>query len=333
MKVYEQQNSGDNHNSQGLVMRKKYADLSIVQLSGGLGNQMFQYAFYRQLQALGKKVKMDDTTEYQYEGCRKPQLDVFGIQYDRCTREELVALTDAYMTPVDRVRRKLFGRKTRLYHEKQFNFNEEVFQLGSTYYEGCWQSEKYFDSIIPQLRDAFTFQCEIPQATQKYLDRIEQAEKQGIETVSIHIRRGDYLTEATQALYGNICTEEYYKKAIGKMKEIINGRKSAEQSDSMDSNNLIFYIFTNDIPWAEKYYQGAEYVIVDCNDESTGYLDMMLMSHCKHHIIANSSFSWWGAWLNQREDKIVLAPSKWLNGRDCSDIYAEQMRVVTDENR
>ncbi|MDD2970518.1 MAG: alpha-1,2-fucosyltransferase [Lachnospiraceae bacterium] len=306
-------------------MRNQYKDLSIVQLSGGLGNQMFQYAFYRQLQEMGRKVKMDDTTEYQYEGCRKPQLDVFGISYDRCTREELVALTDAYMTPVDRMRRKLFGRRTRLYHERQFNFDPKIYERGSTYFEGCWQTEKYFKGIESLLRESFTFKGRIPETTKAYLQQIQRDQEKGIVPVSIHIRRGDYLVESTQALYGNICTEAYYEKAI----QMIYNRLGSDVPTNL--TKIRFYIFSNDIPWAKEHYRGEQYVVVDCNDESTGYLDMMLMSTCRHHIIANSSFSWWGAWLNPSPDKIVIAPPKWLNGRDCEDIYSGSMIPLTEE--
>ena len=285
-------------------------DLHIVKLSGGLGNQMFQYALYRRLQSQGRTVKMDDFTEYAADNTRPKQLQTaFGITYERCTREELTDLTDAYMNPGARVRRKILGRQTKSYMEKQFHFDEAVLEQESAYYEGCWQTEKYFKEIEAELRKSFQFQCEIPKATRQFLSQIEAT-----NAVSIHIRRGDYLNSEVQEVYGNICTDAYYRKATSRMAELVE--------------NPTYYIFTNDRDWAKEQMQEENFVLIDCNDESTGYLDMLLMSKCQHHIIANSSFSWWGAWLNANPDKIIIAPSKWLNGRDCSDIYTDRMLAI-----
>jgi len=294
-------------------MKQSYVNiekLHIVRLSGGLGNQMFQYAFYRKLQSLGMQVKMDDVTEYQERETREKQLEVFGIHYETCTREELIALTDAYMDPLSRMRRKFTGRRTKSYMERQFNYDPEVFQQKAAYYEGCWQTERYFADITKELREAFTFRCEITKDTQQWLEQITAEPN----AVSIHIRRGDYLAGPQVPVYGNICTETYYEKAIEKMDQQVTG--------------AVYYIFTNDPGWAKEHYDSERFHVVDCNEEATGYLDMLLMSRCRHHIIANSSFSWWGAWLNPREEKIVIAPSKWLNGRDCKDIYTSQMQIV-----
>lgn len=288
-------------------LKREIEHLFIVRMSGGLGNQMFQYALYRTLLAQGKLAKIDDVTEYQGGNVREKHLkEAFRITYDRCTPEELTALTDAYMSLFSRIRRKLTGRKTKSYMERQFNYDEEVFKQKAAYYEGCWQTEKYFEDITEELHKAFAFQCEIPKESQKFLEQIRDT-----ESVSIHIRRGDYLQGAVQNLYGNICTDAYYEKAMKKIQSRVP--------------NAFYYVFTNDIPWAKEHLAGEQYVIVDCNDESTGYLDMMLMSQCKHNIIANSSFSWWAAWLNQNPGKIVIAPDKWLNGRDCDDIYTDNM--------
>lgn len=288
-------------------LKRETAHLFIIKMSGGLGNQMFQYALYRQLLAQGKPAKIDDVTEYQGIGVREKHLrQAFGITYEKCTREELVALTDAYMDIWSRIRRKITGRKTRSYMEHQFNYDEAVFQQEAAYFEGCWQTEKYFSGIKRELLEAFTFRCEIDDNNRRFLEQIQTT-----ESVSIHIRRGDYLTGAVQNLYGNICTDEYYERAMKRIQERVP--------------DVFYYVFTNDIPWAKKHLQGEQYAIVDCNDESTGYLDMMLMSHCKHNIIANSSFSWWAAWLNRNPEKIVIAPDRWLNGKDCSDIYCDNV--------
>ncbi len=281
----------------------------IVQMSGGLGNQMFQYALYRQLLAMGREVKIDDETCYRDAGTRAKQLSVFGITYEKATREELIALTDAKMDLLSRIRRKLTGRRTRSYRERQFNFDAAVFQLEEAYLEGCWQSEKYFPMVREELRQKFTMQMPVNEGTRRFLEQIEQT-----EAISVHIRRGDYLQEAQQATYGGICTDSYYERAIDLMQE--------------RHPQAAFYLFSNDAGWVKEHMTGDQFIIVDCNEESTGYLDMLLMSRCRHHIIANSSFSWWGAWLGQNPDREIIAPAKWLNGRDCSDIYTDRMLAI-----
>ncbi len=281
----------------------------IVQMSGGLGNQMFQYALYRQLLAMGREAKIDDETCYVDAGTRARQLSIFGISYVRATREELVSLTDARMDFASRIRRKIFGRNTKSYRERQFNFDEHIFQMEEAYLEGCWQSEKYFPLVKEELKQQFTIQMPLSEATREYVKKIEQT-----EAISVHIRRGDYLNEAQQVTYGGICTDSYYKKAVELMQE--------------RHPEAIFYLFSNDPAWVKEHMTGERFKIVDCNEESTGYLDMFLMSRCQHHIIANSSFSWWGAWLNQNPDKEIIAPKKWLNGKDCSDIYTDHMLAI-----
>ncbi|MEG1847567.1 MAG: alpha-1,2-fucosyltransferase [Lachnospiraceae bacterium] len=286
-------------------------DLIIVQMSGGLGNQMFQYALYRQLQEQGKDVKMDDVTCYGADQTRTNQLSVFSITYKTADREELVALTDAYMDPYSRIRRKLFGRRTYAYQEKQFNYDPFVFTLEKAYLEGCWQTERYFADVKDILKREFQFRVTLPQACETFLTQIQTT-----RSVSVHIRRGDYVQGAQSTIYGGICTQAYYMHAIALMQERYP--------------DCHFYLFTNDYEWVRNntQMQGACYTLVDCNDEENGYLDMLLMSRCQHNIIANSSFSWWAAWLNDNPDKYVIAPKKWLNGRDCSDIYTPGMLAI-----
>ena len=292
-------------------LREHVSHLHVVQLTGGLGNQMFQYALYRELLSQGKNARIEDESGYRAAGTRERHLKkAFDINYKRPTAAEMQLLTDSSMKLTSRIRRKLFGRKDNSYVEKQFNFNPDVFLQKSAYYEGNWQSEKYFKDVIEELHEAFTFHCEIPDISQKIMERIA-----GKDAVSIHIRRGDYLNEAQSRVYGGICTESYYKQAVALVKE-----KVPQAS---------FFVFTNDPVWAREHIKEEGFEVVDCNDEATGYLDMLLMSRCKHHIIANSSFSWWGAWLCENPDKIVIAPAGWLNDRDCSDIYTEGMLVIS----
>lgn len=285
----------------------------IIRMSGGIGNQMFQYALYLKLVSMGKEVKFDDITEYELSNARPVMLSVFGIDYPAADREEVARLTDSSMRLSHRLRRKLTGRKSLEYHEASVNYDSEVLLKDEAYLCGCFQSEKYFADIEETVREAFQFRnVPIPE---KIEEQIENYEKQIAEdcSVSIHIRRGDYLDAGD--VYGGICTDAYYNKAIACM---IKWYPAAR-----------FYVFTNDTFWAEKWCEAQgeakRFTTVKGTDEESGYIDLMLMSKCRHHIIANSSFSWWGAWLNASAEKCVIAPEKWLNTKECSDIYTSDM--------
>lgn len=282
--------------------------LVVVQLSGGMGNQMFQYALYLQLKALGRNVKIDDKTEYQGKDVRPIRLSVFDAKYAIPSESEMTALTDSYMDMVSRVRRKLTGRQTAAYVEKDQHFDPEVLKKERAYLIGCWQSEKYFKEIKEQVREAFAFRNLKLSSKMK----IYEEQMQNTNSVSLHIRRGDYLQVSD--VYGGICTDEYYEDAMKYMEEKIP--------------DCHFFVFTNDPAWVKEHYTQKNITIVEGNDEDAGYIDMYLMTQCKHYILANSSFSWWGCYLNPSKEKKVIAPSQWFQGRDCRDVYTEEMKVL-----
>ena len=282
--------------------------LVVVQLSGGMGNQMFQYALYLQLKALGRNVKIDDKTEYEGSNARPIRLSVFGAGYAIPSEDEMTALTDSYMDMVSRVRRKLTGRQTAEYAEKNQLFDPEVLKKERAYLVGCWQSEKYFRERKEQVREAFTFKDLSLSPQMKAYER----QMQNTNSVSLHIRRGDYLQ--VSEVYGGICTEAYYEKAMKYMEEKIP--------------DCHFFVFTNDPAWVKEHYVQKNLTIVEGNDEDAGYIDMYLMTQCKHYILANSSFSWWGCYLNSAKEKEVIAPSQWFQGRDCRDVYTEEMKIL-----
>lgn len=279
----------------------------IIQLSGGLGNQMFQYALYLSLEAAGKDVKIDDISDYQAPDRRPQQLWVFDAPYRKAAREEIVYLTDSSMDPLSRIRRKLTGRKNLTYRETDMEFDPLVFRKDPAYLVGNFQSEAYFKEVRDRVRGAFLFKnLHFPDVYKEYLSAIEKE-----MSVSVHIRRGDYLDPSHQGIYEGICTRGYYEQAIGMIKDRYPEAR--------------FYLFTNDVEWTKSNLSGPGRTVVEGGSEETGYLDMFLMSRCRHNIIANSSFSWWGAWLNANPGKIVIAPSTWLNGRECGSIYTEDM--------
>lgn len=295
--------------------------MNIIRMTGGLGNQMFQYALYLKLKEMGREVKFDDVTEYAgRENARPIMLWCFGIDYERATGKELNTITDGFMRPVDRIRRKLFGRKSLEYQENGCNFDPVVLQKEPAYLTGYFQSEKYFADMKDKVRNAFTFTDRVYKILTQdgfgpVLDQIESC-----ESISVHFRRGDYVSGS--AIYGGNCTDAYYRKAIEEIRKI-----------HLDAT---FFLFSNDAPyvkeWVQRFYPGdPAFFVIEGSGEEKGYLDLLLMSRCRHQIVANSSFSWWGAYLDAFPEKMVFAPARWFNNQDCQDIYTENMIRIDAE--
>lgn len=297
--------------------------MNIIRMTGGLGNQMFQYALYLKLRALGREVKMDDCTQYEGPNARPIMLWCFDISYLKASEREVDELTDGFMGLAHRIRRKIFGRKSLEYAEHSCNFDQQVLTREPAYLTGYFQSEQYFKDIEEQVRNAFGFSGKIWEGLDKtLLERIKGYQERIDESlaVSVHVRRGDYLDN--EEAYGHICTEDYYRKAIDFV------RNKYPQA--------VFFFFSNEPQWVRKwiekeYSKDFPFEIVEGTDEAMGYLDLFLMSRCSHHIIANSSFSWWGAWLNPDKRKKVIAPSKWHNHQDYTDIYTQEMIKVSPQ--
>lgn len=294
----------------------------IIRMTGGLGNQMFQYALYLKLKSLGKEVKFDDITEYRLSNARPIMLWAFGIDYPKATEEEIDKITDGFLYLSHRIRRKIFGRKSKEYMENTCNFDPMVLEKDPAYLTGYFQSEKYFADIKEEVRKAFAFSLIIFEGIEDKLKQKIEEYRRGIDSclaVSIHIRRGDYLENSE--VYGGNCTPQYYEAAINRMKELFP--------------KAVFFVFSNDDAWTEKWCREQEekhkmhFVAVTDTPEELGYLDLYLMSRCRHHVVANSSFSWWGAWLNEKTDKKIIAPAKWFNNQDCYDIYTSEMIKIT----
>lgn len=267
----------------------------IIHVMGGLGNQLYQYAMYEKLKSLGKDVKLDfyaygEAPEEEREW-RKLELTRFeGLQYEVCTSEERTALLDNDMAFFSRVRRKLLGRQDKTVKETK-TYMPELFSMDDVYLYGYWDCEKYYEDRLHELQKKLIF----PQSTNKKnaqcMERMQEE-----EAVCIHIRRKDYLTVADGKRYMGICTEAYYNSAMQWMREHVE--------------KPVFYIFSDDIAYAREHYQGEDIHIVDWNTGEDSIFDMQLMSKCKHNICANSTFSFWGARLNQNAKKLLIRPLK-----------------------
>ena len=271
---------------------------------------MFEYALYLSLRAKGKHVKIDDVSDYRTPDRRPVQLSVFDADYERASEDEVIRYTDSSLSPLSRIRRKLTGRKSLLYRERDMEYDETVFERDPVYLTGFFQSEKYFADVKEEVRRRLTFservKEELLESYREILTRIEDG-----PSVSVHVRRGDYLHASHNGMYEGICTLDYYRKAMAKIRE--------KEPEAM------FFLFSNDMEWTKEHLAGPDCVPVEGGSEEKGYLDLYLMSRCRHNIIANSSFSWWGAWLNDNPEKQVIAPARWINGRECRDIYTEGM--------
>ncbi len=278
----------------------------IVKLIGGLGNQMFQYATGRRLaHELGVDLKLD-ISGFNASQSRRYDLSVFNIQEDFISGQELVTLVPAKSGKFRRlmncfIRDSILVEKGRV-EELALCFNPKVLTLSDgSYLDGYWQCEKYFIDIKEILKVEFQMKTAQDGKNKELAEMIAST-----DSVSIHVRRGDYLSAAHQT--HGLCDLNYYKSAVQLLLKTI-ARPS-------------FFIFSDDIAWCREHLNLQHpTVFVDHNAPDNAFEDLRLMSQCKHNIIANSSFSWWAAWLNQHKDKIVIAPSTWFiskqfDGRD-----------------
>jgi len=267
----------------------------IIQLAGGLGNQMQQYALYRKLLSLGKDAKVDiswfreEDRQKNVYAKRDLELDYFkNVEYEACTEEERKALAGGGGL-AGKIRGKLFPGTRKIFSESEM-YHPEIFDFEDRYLCGYFACEKYYADIMEALRKQFVFTESGHAENRKMAERMRNG-----ESVSIHIRRGDYLDAENAAMFGNICTEEYYAGAIREMKQIYPIAH--------------FYVFSDDIPYVKEHYKGEEFTAVDINRGKDSFYDMWLMSQCRHNICANSTFSFWGARLNRNKEKIVMRPS------------------------
>lgn len=269
----------------------------IVKIWAGLGNQMFQYALYRQLQVMKRDVKLDTSYYTQYNAHNGYELSrVFNISECYATEEESKRFAAINLNFFSRAFRKLIYTKKTHYVQhilNGFGFDEKVLRLDNVYLQGYWQSEKYFENAKYQVRKDFEFKMPLDKRNSEIANHIMKT-----LSVSIHVRRGDYLKSKN---LGGICSSNYYQKALERVEK--------------QMRNPYFFIFSDDINWCKENIKVLNGFYIDWNIGLDSYKDMHLMSLCKHNIIANSSFSWWGAWLNNNPDKLVIAPDRWFGNK------------------
>lgn len=274
----------------------------IVELIGGLGNQMFQYAAGRSLAFHHNTDLKLDISHFTSKGItpRRYSLRSFAVKEIFATKQDLLRVrmpsstvhnffVSAYCTMV--------GHPQIMYKkERHFQFDPDFFSTSdNSYLEGYWQSPRYFEKYADTIRQEFTLRCNPGLPNECLAEHIRQS-----EAVSVHIRRGDYISNPVVFQHHGTCSLDYYDTAIGRIAE--------------KCSNPHFYLFSDDPDWVQQNL-AIEYphTYVTHNRNSYDAADLWLMSLCRHHIIANSSFSWWGAWLSSNPEKIVIAPKRWVN--------------------
>jgi len=268
-----------------------------VILSGGLGNQMFQYAAAK---ALTERLQTGLTLDIQTFGrrteatARQFELDIFNIDYTIKSTLKGKLLIKTY--PFIQKHREAF-QSYGLFTDTYAILYQPAFETlkGNITMYGYFQNKCYFHNIASDIQKDFTFRKPLTGKNEELSEKIKTG-----NSIAIHIRRGDYLTNKSAVSNFVTCDINYYRKAI----EYI----------SSQINNPQFYIFSDDADWVKNNINFVNHPVsfINWNSGNESYIDMQMMSICKHNIIANSSFSWWGAWLNRNPDKIVIAPCKWF---------------------
>lgn len=269
--------------------------MKIIVSSGGLGNQMFFYALYEYFKE-NEKCYLDISL-YDINNCHNGyEIEkIFPLKIEHI---KIYAFKNIFLRILLKVT-KLFLKNIKIIYEEKRdksaleNLND-IKKGRYLFLTGFWGSEKYFVNIKEKLQTLYTF----PELNEE--KNLEIAKKiKNKESVSVHIRRGDYLLPENR-VYSELIDFSYYEKAIKIIKESVK--------------KPVFFIFSNDIEWCKENLKLEEEIYyIDWNKGENSYRDMQLMSMCKHNIIPHSTFSWWGAWLNQNPNKIVIAPETWFN--------------------
>jgi hypothetical protein len=277
----------------------------VVGLIGGLGNQMFQYATGRALALrCGAALKLDLARFASYRK-RRYELDALSICAGPASKADLARFRLGPEPPnalhgpwPERLRRLRYGivRVAPVYHERQFHFDVDVLALRApVYLSGHWQSEKYFAEFAEVLREELA-----PRERLEGENAAIAAQIDATTAVSLHVRRGDYVTEPGTNRYHGLCSIDYFRSAA----QFIAERVGA----------IHLFVFSDDLEWCRDNLKlGMPTTFVAANAPDRGFRDMQLMARCRHHVIANSSFSWWGAWLNPSPAKVVVAPHRWFD--------------------
>ena len=284
----------------------------IARLEGGLGNQMFQYAIGRAISHKRQTKLKLNLRPVESDSIRSFALGNWNVAISVATSVEITAMgfADKY---VQLVRPSTLYYRRPVVREQGNGFDANVLQAPRhSMLVGYWQSEKYFQDIEGSLRKEFTLRAGIGAESEKVASQIRSC-----DSVFLHVRRGDYVSDAAIRKVYDICSIEYYQAGVEYIKRRIPGAH--------------FFVFSDEPAWVrENLKLSVPFTVVDHNPPGDRNVpcreheDLWLMSLCQHAIVANSSFSWWGAWLNPVKDRIVIAPKEWLRTKDEPDRVPER---------
>lgn len=277
----------------------------IVKLTGGLGNQLFQYAIGRAIsEKTGSKLLLD-IRSYEWDKLRRYELSHFLINASIAKVEDIEFTKSSKIAFFDRLFLKIFGKEIPYYRKAyikepsfSFDLNFSNYRTSNVYLEGYWQSENYFSSIRFQLLNEI---CVREDKFSKNFHIYKNKINSTLSAISIHIRRGDYVENPESTAFHGLCDLDYYTNAM--------------QLIEQTTTNPLYFVFSDDKEYVYEIFGARENVCIIQN-LSFDFEEMFLMSMCKHNIVANSSFSWWGAWLNQHGGKIVIAPKRWFTNEE-----------------
>ncbi|MGI4751461.1 MAG: alpha-1,2-fucosyltransferase [Janthinobacterium lividum] len=275
----------------------------ITNIISGLGNQLFQYAVGKQLALTNNTSLKLNISFFNNQNLRSYKLDHFNIDATIIEPNELSKFLHFYTQktlPYEIFRKfiQLVPRKDRKLFEEQkdWDYDEQLFKVSSdAYISGYWQNYKYFENLKPEILKELAIKSTYLIGINKDLNTIKNSEN----AVSVHVRRGDYITDKAANHLMGVVPLSYYTDSIN----ILNSKTEKPE----------FYFFSDDLHWVKENFKGHNYHYINSGAD---YTDLHLMQNCKHNIIANSSFSWWGAFLNQNPDKIVIAPKNWVTNSE-----------------
>lgn len=269
----------------------------ITRLTGRLANQMFQYA-------IGRALSIKNNTEFKLDlySFKEPPfwpyvINRFNIVINPATEDEIKKFKKFHWKKGKFWfwYNRIFADRKKFVDERQFNFEPWVLTVkGPAYLDGYWQTEKYFKEVEDVIRKDFTLRNPLSEQSKNFENQIDM-----VEAVSLHVRRDEMVSNKRINDWHGVCSIDYYNQAI--------------QEIARKVKNPHFFMFSDDPNWTKENIKPpfpSTYMPYNTDHPEE---DLFLMSRCKHHIIANSTFSWWGAWLNPKKDKVVIAPKKWFN--------------------
>jgi len=296
----------------------KLLRMNKVAVFGGLGNQMFQYALAISMDADGRPTQIcidDFLINRHYQGFEL--IKAFNVPLPISDRIKASVMGKVRPLFIDRstgfvksALARLLTCNSNVYREKQeYCFDPEVLSQQKSFLVGTWQSPKYFENQEQLIREVFNFNTPSDRTNLQVSNEIANS-----NAVAVHVRRGFYHEPALARSRMLIEPYDYYYRAF----DII----------CQQVTDPVFYVFSDDIEWAKREFRGDNFIFVSHNTGPNSYLDMYLMSLCKHFVIANSAFSWWPAWLSSNKDKIVIAPKPWARAVDCPSIYPSEWLAI-----